>query len=484
MISNTVRAAQNFFYLLFSQVFTRILGFIVLIIIARKLGADGLGIFSFSLAIISYFLIFGDLGLSVLGQREIAAHPEEKERIIQRVFTLKVFFSSISFLGLISFLLISNQSGVIKWVTFIFGLTVLVRAFTPEWYFTGVEKMSYIAISTFLNRFIYAFIAIIILFVFPNIIALSCAWLAGACIGAGYLYYKFRIDFIKKLFRWDVNAFKLFLSKSIPMSMAFFMTQIYFNFDTIMLGIWKTQNEVGWYNSGYKIIFLIINFSVLFGTVILPVFSRFFVTNRPKLEIAVRNSFRISSTFGLVIAIIFVVYGHKIFDLIYGTGFENGVLAFQILSITAFTAFASIPFSYFLLASDQQKKYLFNVSIGAIVNICLNFLLIPKYGITGAAISTIITEFVVMGMMMFYASKEIRLKITTILLRLVLCGACASYLFLTTQDNWILGLVLGCSSYILLLIILKIVTFTDLRILYSIFLNKIKPNIQMNNPSM
>ena len=118
--------------------------------------------------------------------------------------------------------------------------------------------MSFISLSWIINRGFYALLVILLLWKFPDAVLVSICWFLGAAVGAFYLLRLFWRQFGGFRLVFDWHQWKDILHVSIPMAMAYFMTQIYYNFDTIMLKIFKGDEVVGLYNAAYKIIFLLI----------------------------------------------------------------------------------------------------------------------------------------------------------------------------------------------------------------------------------
>ena len=101
-----------------------------------------------------------------------------------------------------------------------------------------------------------------------------------------------------------------------------------------------------------------------------------------------------------------ILWGGPILTLIYSAEFEPGIVTFKILSFTLFTTFINTPLSYLLLAKNRQNDYLKIVMAGAILNLVLNILLIPKYSLLGAAIATVVTELLLFILYLYFASNK------------------------------------------------------------------------------
>ncbi len=194
-----------------------------------------------------------------------------------------------------------------------------------------------------------------------------------------------------------------------PLALVAIFSTIYNQIDSTMMGYFKQIIQVGWYNAASKIIKIALIPAVLISQSFYPALSLAFKESKERLQ-KIWN-YQMESSILLAIPLITggIVLASKIIDFIYDPRYLPSVLAFQILIIMAGIIFLYYPFTQVLIASNQQRKVFWAVFGGVIINIILNLILIPKFSLYGAAIATVITNFVI-----FFLLLKFTLKFTTI----------------------------------------------------------------------
>jgi len=176
-----------------------------------------------------------------------------------------------------------------------------------------------------------------------------------------------------------------------------------------MMGLWKQMEATGYYNAVYKIIGVILLPSTLLIQGFFPALSskvkdikKFQKIWNFKMQIMIFLAFPLLSG-GYALA-------SKIVYFLYGKSFEPAILAFQILLWTAFFMYLYSPYSQVLIIFNKQRKLSGVVFIGAIINVALNVILIPKFSLYGSAIATVITHAFVFMSLVILASKYVPIK--------------------------------------------------------------------------
>ena len=146
---------KNYLYNLIYQILTIIIPIITAPYLARVLGVKGTGVTSYTLSIVSYFIIFGSIGVSSYGQREIAMNRDDKNKcskLFWELFLLKLFTSVLSILGYIFLIVSSTKYNVIY---FILTLNILASVFDISWFFQGFEEYKFISIRNIIIKTLF-----------------------------------------------------------------------------------------------------------------------------------------------------------------------------------------------------------------------------------------------------------------------------------------------------------------------------------------
>ncbi len=376
---------------------------IVVPYVSRVLTVDGIGIQSYTNSIISYFVLFGILGSQLYGQREIAANrdnPQEKIRIAVELVCLRVMTCLLSF-GIFASIVLPRMPEY-KVYLLAESIIFLTTALDVAWYFKGEENFKFISLRSIFFQLVS--IASVFLLVKSKgdlvifILILTCSNLCSAlCLWpyfcrdmkkCGLLWYTIRP------FRHLKSTFLLFIP-----SLA---SQFYLYTDRFLIGyITDSPYENGCYESAVKIIRLLILFVVSLVPVFAPRIANLKASNdMGKISEIMERSFRFMFLLALPMIGGMLLMAPRIVPVFFGAGYEKTVILLQILSFL----FLAIGLNntigiQFLIPMKKEKLFTAAVTTGAIVNLPLNFLLIPRIQSAGAACASVATELIIATVM-------------------------------------------------------------------------------------
>lgn len=415
---------KNSFWLAAEMAISRFSRLILIIYIARILGATEYGKFTFALAFVSLFIIFSNLGLSTITTREFARdESKEKEKEFYSILSLKILLS----LGTLILILIGSffvaSDEVIRRVIWILGVYVLVNNFYSIIYgfFYARQRMEYEALGEVLSSLLVTGFGLFVVFNFPSVVNLSYAYLFATAIVLIFILFIFHLKLFPLKLYWEKEIWKKFLYMSGPLALASLFSTLYNNVDSVMLGYFNKITETGWYNASYGIIHIALLPMGLISGSFFPVFSKFACPDKDMVADKIKEMkgnlqkiwnyyLRIMILLAFPLMVGGIALAPKIIDFIYGQDFLPSTLAFQILIIMVGICFLYRPFYEVLIASNQQKKIFWVIFIGAMINVVLNLILIPKYGLYGAATATVITHFSLFILCFNLTSKYILVK--------------------------------------------------------------------------
>ena len=317
---------KNIFWLSFGQFGSRFIKAAITIYAARVLGASGYGILSYALGLTGFFTIFADIGISSILIREVAKNPKDEDRYFSTIAVIKIIllFFTASLIVFIApyFSKIEEVKFLMPWVALLIifdGLRELSVAF-----FRGKEKMeieAFIITTTNILITLFGFITLYFWTVYTSLlIAYVAASLCGFLIAAYFLrekLLKIRSNFTKQ--------FVIPIAKSAwPMAVGGFVGSFLFNVDILMLGWWKTPEEIGYYSVAQKIVGLIYNFPGLLAIAVFPVFSRY-VSNNNENQIKLLTTKTIVILFMAAIPIIAggILLKDQIINFVYGENYAG-----------------------------------------------------------------------------------------------------------------------------------------------------------------
>jgi len=395
------KPVKNFLFLIVGNGIRWVLSFFVTVYLARVLGASGFGKISFAFSIFAYGVLLSDLGLSILGTREVARSKEGIDELTSKILSLRFILAIFSFLILLIFSVIVPLENDIKVLIVLYSFSIFFYAFYLDWLYRGMERMVQIAISSILVQSVY----VILVFTFiknqEHILKIPFLWFTGIGVGAIFLLAIFLLRKHHLRFVIDFTLLKI----SIPIGIAAIMNQVYFHFDLVTIGLIKGATSVGLYNAGFKLVTFLLTIDTAFAWVYLPMVSRLFSESKEKFKKLVFTGAKLISIIVIPLAFGGTVLGARVIELLYGGKFIGASPAFRILIwAVPLTSIQSI-FAFGLLGCNKEKQYSYGMIIGTTINVILNLVLIPYFGIKGASSATIISEVVMLGLMFLWFKK-------------------------------------------------------------------------------
>ncbi|MFH1582624.1 MAG: flippase [bacterium] len=401
---------KNTFWLGISGGISQFLRFILLIYVAKILGATEYGKFTFALAFVTLFIIFAQFGLSIITTRELA-REKEKEKEFSAILSLKILLSLGTFLLIFIGSFFITSEPVVQKLIWILAICSLAGSFSSiiHAFLQARQKMEYQSLASIFEALILTGAGLFILFNFPSVENLSYVYLFASLIALIFLLVFFHFKIQQLSLSWNKSTWKRLLLMSWPLAMVGVLSTIYTQIDSIMMGYLGQITQTGWYNAAYRITWLTMIPIGLISTSFFPVLSKTLKESKEKLQKIWNNYIEIMILLAIPVVVGGIVLAPKIVEFIYGSSYNPSVLAFQILIVMTGIIFLCSPFNQVLIVSDQQKKLFWSVLLGAIINIILNLILIPKFSLYGAAFATVITHLLV-----FYLLFKFTLKFTAI----------------------------------------------------------------------
>lgn len=367
--------------------------------VSRILLPAGTGKVAFATSLITYFNMFAQLGIPTYGVRACAKVRDDRTeltRTAHELLLINLFMSVLSYVCLAAALLFVPRLRDDRMLYMIISLTIILSAVGMEWIYKALEQYTYITVRSL----IFKFVALIAMFLFVHekedyVIYGGITILAASASNVfNWIHVRKYIDM-----RW-VGGYHF--RKHVKSVLIFFAmacaTTIYTNLDAVMLGFLKTDTDVGYYNAAVKIKNILVSMVTSLGTVLLPRASYY-------VEHGEMEHFRQISAKALnfvmlaavPIMLYFILYARYGIYFLSGTAYEGSVLPMQIIMPTLlFIGITNILGIQILVPLGKEKIVLYSEIAGAVTDLVVNALLIPKFASAGAAIGTLVAEFVVL----------------------------------------------------------------------------------------
>lgn len=407
------RVLKNFVWLLTSNFASRFIRAAIVIYAARVLGAEGYGIFSYVLGLAGFFTFFKNVGVDSILTREVAKHPEKQHNYFSTAFWIEVVLVLVTILLVV---FVAPFFSKIPAAVSLLPLAAIILAFDDFrdfffGYFRGKEKMELEAIVTIVSNLSIAGFGLISLLYFKTPLSFLIAYAAASILGTAVAAVLLKPHVSGIVRNFEKGLVKPIFVSALPMAMGALSGMFLFSIDMVILGWWRTPYEIGLYSAAQKTVGILAIASGLIGTSTFPALSRFVHTELDRA----RNVFESSARAIFLLSIPFVVGGivlsKPIMSLLFGSAYLSAASVFSILIISILGVHPLVVFVNLIFAFDKQIKIVKYVILASLCNALFSVLLIPRFGIEGAAISIVVTSFVYVGLLWHLAKTLLHFEI-------------------------------------------------------------------------
>lgn len=439
--------------------------------VSRILGADRIGIYSYTYSVAYYFVLVAALGINNHGSRVIAEVKDDRGKLNQvfsDLFTLHAVISIIVFIAYLGYAFLLAKED--RLYTIIQLVYVASAIFDINWLFFGLEQFK----ITITRNSIIKILTVVFIFLFVK--QESDLWKYCMIMSMGFFisqsvvwfYVKGNVTFVQP--KWD--GIKSHIKPMFLLFIPAVAVSLYKVMDKIMLGMMSSKEQVGFYENSEKVVSMLMGFVTAFGTVMLPRMSN--LISIGKKELADRymdKSIEVVSCIALALSFGMYAVANRFAPFFFGPGFEECGILMQILSATVvFIAFANVIRTQYLIPNHRDKVYLISVCSGAAINLTVNYLLIPKLHARGAAIGTVCAEVAVCLIQFIAIGKEVNWKkyikclVSFSMIGLVMLLCVERVILLFSSDFVALGVsvVVGGVLYLGCTLVVLIITKDDL----------------------
>ncbi len=455
---------RNYLYNLAYQILAIIIPIITTPYLARVLGPQGTGTYSYTTSIVAYFVLFGSLGVAVYGQREIAYvqdEPYKKNKIFTELVILRCITMAV---GIGIFYFCFGRSGEYSLYFRILTVELVGQAIDISWLYNGLEAFKKLVLRSCIVRIVSLVCTFVFIRTSEDIWIYVLLFALTTLAGNGMLWIR-----LSKYVRF-VRFKEINLTRHIKPMLALFLPQIaiqvYTVLDRTMLGAFlNDMSEVGFYEQSQKIVKILLTVISSMCTVMMPRIAHCFANHdKAGIDSYMYKTFRFLFAVSFPMVFGLVAIAGNFVPLFLGEGYDKvvGLLACSTVLMPVI-GMSNIIGNQFLLPTKRQNQYTLSVVAGATVNFILNLLFIRKFMSYGATVATIIAEIVVTGIQMYCVRKDFsfssifKMAVKYLLASLVMFLVCiAEGIFIENRAVCILvQLLTGGCVYGLLLFVTK-----------------------------
>jgi O-antigen/teichoic acid export membrane protein len=388
------RTVTGFVAMSAATLFAQLIGFFMLAVIARRLGPQDVGSYSFAISLMGYFAIPANFGVTALATRDLARDPGRVKPLLGEIIALQGALCVVPYVLLVALAPVLAADETSEELIPIVGLTFAIEAASLGFVLYGFQRFGIMALARAAGAVAFAVLAF--LFVHEGDTT-PLAWIHLAGVLATSVVTAVAVLRLsgRPELRAGVRDLARRFRAGIPLGVAAVMISIYYTIDSLLLGYLRSTEEVGQYAVAYRIPLAILAFAALWGSVLFPHFSA--LAERSRGE--VREQIGYFASLALVVSFPMLagalVVGEQMIPGLFGPEFERAGTPFIVLMFAAALVPFSINWGTSLVALGDERHQAIAVTLGAVVNLVANLAVIPEYGMTGAAVTTVAAEVVV-----------------------------------------------------------------------------------------
>ncbi|MFC1533107.1 flippase [Thermodesulfobacteriota bacterium] len=471
------RVVKNLASLVGSEILSRTCGLVLVIVLARYLGPEKYGLYSLAFIFYGIFLLLSNLGIDTVITKNVSRDLTQTVPYISFVSFFKIISSFLSF-SIIAFLVLllgygeTTRMGILLLCVAIFFSTQydLISAI-----FFAYEKMEFPSIINSIRSLLSLGFIIALIRLGKDVHAILSAQLFAIIICTliqCYIFGKLIVPLKNVRLQFKIPT------EIIRESLHFFLVAALFilntRMDILMISWFMEERSVGVYASAIEIINILMILPALISKVLFPVFSKNYKENKPAMVIIANTAIRFNIILGVPLSIGMLLLSSQLVNFIFGVKYLDAGIILMIFSVNLFLFFPLTILSWIYSATDNVSIIVKSSLISIIINITLNMMLIPIYGLPGAALATVTcsvfrTLFLYNFKLRKYPDIVFFKAFDKPIIASVVMGGAVYFL---RSLRFLLVVFMGICIYFLILFLVRGFTHDDWLLLKSLFRNK------------
>ena len=384
-----------------------IMGLVYSMYTARYLGPERYGTIAFALAFTSIFGVVTDLGINTLTIREVARNKNSATTFLGNLLLIKSILVIITVAFIVVAVNLTGHDWIEIDVTYLISISIILSAFNGAFnsLFQAFERIEYVSIGSVLSNISMLLGAGYAISQGFGVIGFACIYIFSSILGLAYTLFVANRLHLTHALQIDREMIWPMMKEALPFGITALSGMIYTYADSIMLSSLKGNEVVGWYNAPYRLMLMMLFIPNVINVVIFPVMSRYFTSSPSFLKLIYTKYLKFMLILSLPLGMGTTLIADKIILFVFGVGFENSIVALKIIIWTIVLTFIGAAFAR-LLESVNQQRIITKISmVCMVVNVLLNILLIPKFSYIGSSFVTVVTEFLLVGSIIFFSYR-------------------------------------------------------------------------------
>lgn len=385
---------KNTFFVSLGQGVQLLLALLLMPFAARFLGDADFGRYSLASTLMFFVFLANDLGLNTWLTREAARARDSSGRLLARVLGIKLAAVPVAYGLLLAFLALSGFDEVTRRAVEIFAVYGIVsslgQAFTAI--FRAHERMHFETLVVVTEKLLITGLGLFVLVRRFGVEEFSAVFPLAGFVSAALAAYLVWKRFFRPVVAFDTRAWPATLGASVAFGVSIFLATVYNKIDVVMLSMMQSVAVVGWYSAAYKLLAFTNVVPNIAATVLFPRLSVYSKAGREQLSELFGQAILYLSALAVPMIPGGILLAPGIIHTVFGAEYVQAVPALQILVVAAGILFLNIFLASLYGAANFQTKLVGIQTLGLILNVGLNWILIPRFAHLGAAAATVATE--------------------------------------------------------------------------------------------
>ena len=461
MSSGSRRILANTGYRLLADAGSKVVSFGFYVVMARELGAEGFGAFTFGLSFVLVVTTLGNFGQDSILTREVARDRTLLDRYFVNTLALKVVLCGLSLTVAIGVASAAGVSAQTRAVLLLLGPASVLELLTMTCFavFQSFERLEFTPIALISQRTLIAVVGIAVLVAGAGVVLVSAVYLAGTLFGFLFALFLLRTRLARPSLQITPAWWWPLMKAAAAIGLAGVFAVVLFRIDMTMLAAFKGAKVVGHYGAAYRLLEATLFISWSVSAAVYPVFSRLSPVSEPPVGFVYERGIKLGVALTLPLAAGAAILARPVVELLYGPEYSDAVGALRLLA----PAIALYPVCFItaslLVSQNRQRVLLVVYALVAAENIVVNLVLIPWLSLYGAALGTSVSTILVA--VAFVASAHRGLDYPRVFGGPVVASAAAAGAMLLLREDFAAALVAGVAVYAAVLFVFERRLFPD-----------------------
>ncbi len=464
------RIARNTIFIIGALVGQKVLSFIYFTIVARVMGVEDTGRYFLAVSFGLLFSVLADLGLAPFLVRESTKLREGVATQLRSILGVKVLLLVLAFVGMNGIAFITPYPSITRQLIFLVSISILFESSNLTLYsiLRGWQRLEFESIGIIAGQAISLCFGVATLFLFHSLHLLVVGLILGNAANFLWAIMLMRRFHIPLAFSFSQSGLRQTFVAIIPFALAAVFTRVTGFVDSFLLSILGTETMVGLYSVPFKVTFALQFIPLGFAASLLPAMSALAEHDKKALaRTFVKSSLYL---FFIALPVAFGIAGlaDRIIPEVFGAAYQDSVRAQRLLVLSLIFIFCNFPIGSFLVAVRRQSLNTTLLGVAMLTNIIVNVLLIPRFGIMGPAVASLVANALLFSLGFFFVARSIALPYDDILHGLAKALVAGSVMVATVMATktllpLLLVIAAGAIVYGACLLLLRAVTIDEFR---------------------